>query len=105
MTAAPQLMATATASVLSSCYEDLRGTAVEADVEVRHGVGLALFIRSGMAAWMQACTSFAPAPRREPAPGQVECPSLNPDVRAEVAMVLAEMALSANTQVQGAEAC
>jgi Recombinase zinc beta ribbon domain len=59
VTAASQPIATATASVLLSCYDDLRGNAVEADVEAGHGVGLALFIRSGMASWMQACASFA----------------------------------------------
>jgi len=103
--AAPQLIATVTAPVLLSCYEDLRGAAVGTDVEAGHGVGLALFIKRGMASWMQTCASFAPAPRREPPSGQVERPSLHPDVRAEVAMVLAEMALSANIQIQGAEAC
>lgn len=105
MTAAPHLMAAATAPVLLSCYEDLRGAAVGADVEAGHGVGLTLFIKHGMASWMQTCASFAPSPRREPPTRQVERPSLHPDVRAEVAMVLAEMALSANTQAQGAEAC
>jgi hypothetical protein len=95
VTAAPQLIAATTPETLLACYEDLRETAVGHGVGVGRGVGLALFIRRGMAVWMQTCASLV-RPRGSTLE-QVVPPSLRP-LRGEVAMVLAEMALSAHTQ-------
>jgi len=57
-------------------------------------VGFALFLRSGMAAWIEACGAVAPLcppPRLPPAERDRLLPT---DVRGEVTMVLAAMALS-----------
>lgn len=87
----------AAGSLLSS-YEELRRVAVRRSDHSGRGAGFALFIRSGMAAWIEACAPLArpveASPRRESA----EQHHVPPDLHAEVAMVLAEMALSAHAQ-------
>ncbi len=87
---------------LSSSYEELRLIALGGQ---GRGVGLAFFIRGGMARWMDACIAmFAqPAPAPRPAGQLDEQPHLPAELRVEVAMVLAEMALSAHAQ--GATTC
>jgi hypothetical protein len=90
-------MAVATPEVLLSSYEDLRRTAVGSSEGLGCGAGLGLLVRSGMASWMHTCASFV-RPRESP-PRQTEQPGrLCSSLRNEVAMVLAEMALSADTQ-------
>ncbi|HUE66615.1 MAG TPA: hypothetical protein VMP38_00440 [Candidatus Acidoferrum sp.] len=100
MTPTVALVSTAVREALSSSYEDLRRVVIAGADRQGCGVGLALFTRSGMARWMDTCidmltrSAAAPAPRRH-----VEEPlHLDPDVRIEVAMVLAQMALSAHAQ-------
>jgi len=85
----------------SSGYEDLRRVALAgADPNgLGRGVGFALFIRSGMARWMDCCGDLlvpqVPAPPRRRVE---ERQQLDPDLRIEVAMVFAQMALSAHSQ-------
>jgi hypothetical protein len=79
---------------LTAGYEELRGAALGQAGGAGRGIGLALFVRSGMAAWMETCAALliprAPTVRRPVA----DPPGVPPDVRGEVALLLAEMALS-----------
>jgi hypothetical protein len=84
--------------VLLSSYEDLRRTAVGPADEASCGVGLGMFIRSGMASWLQTCATFMRPGKPPPLRLEQAQPTLAPDLRNEVAMVLAEMALSVETQ-------
>lgn len=77
-------------------YEELRRVALVANGPSQ-GVGLALLLRRGMAAWMEACLTAVPSPMPRPAPPQA-C-FLPADLRHEVATVLAAMALAG--QVEG----
>jgi hypothetical protein len=63
----------------------------------RAGTGFALFLRRGMAAWMEGCATaaFASATRHPPTRDERVVPS---DLRGEVAMVLASMALASRTE-------
>lgn len=78
-----------------SGYEELRRVATGQPPSAGRGVGFALFLRSGMAAWIEACEVVSPPspPLRLP-PGEPDR-LLPTDVRGEVTMVLAAMALSA----------
>lgn len=79
---------------LTAGYEELRGAALGQAGGAGRGIGLALFIRSGMAAWLATCAALL-IPREPPARRvAAEPPPVAPDVRVEVAMLLAEMALS-----------
>lgn len=86
---------------LLSGYEEIRSEALRR--AGCRGSGLALFVRRGMAAWLTACAPLArplEAPRRK----LTEEDRVPPDLRTEVAMVLAEMALTA-AHAQGASTC
>jgi hypothetical protein len=86
---------------LLSGYEEIRSQALRSGSSGR-GHGLALFVRRGMAAWLTACaplTRPTEAPRGMPADSRVP-----PDLRNEVATVLAEMALTA-IHTQGGSTC
>ncbi|MGB8296605.1 MAG: hypothetical protein WCG85_14350 [Polyangia bacterium] len=97
MTTSSQGVAAANSEVLSSSYEELRRTAVDPSEGTGRSVGLGLFMRSGMAAWMQTCASLVRP--RESTPRPAEQPgTLCSGLRNAVAMVLAEMALSTDTQ-------
>lgn len=103
MTPAPTIVAVEIREALSSSYEELRHIALAGTGVRARGIGLALLIRSGMARWMEACVTALARPTLAVLQ-QIETPPLLPaDVRVEVAMVLAQMALS--TQSQGATAC
>ena len=100
MTADTQL--TADSAALLSSYEQIRGEALRRAGGSSRGSGLALFVRRGMAAWLTACAPLVrplEVPRRKPTEGRVP-----PDLRTEVAMILAEMALTA-VHAQGALTC
>jgi len=83
---------------LVSNYEELRRFAINRGDGAGRGVGLTLFIRSGMAAWMSACAPLAPRPDASPPSQTAEQARVPADLRVEVAMVLAEMAFSAHVQ-------
>jgi len=91
-------------AVLVSSYEELRDRARRHVGGSGAGTGLAVFARRGMAAWLAACAplsrSLANKVHREPA-SQNAVPA---DLRTEVAMVLAEMALTV-VFPQGASRC
>jgi hypothetical protein len=78
-------------------YEDLRRAALEADGRVWRVPGVAVMLRAGLAAWMQACrTVVGLAPIVPPAGAPVG--GLPGTVRTEVTVLLAQMALSAATE-------
>ena len=104
MTLRVAMVAVTVRDALSSGYEDLRGGALSGDDRRGRGVGFALFVRSGMARWMDTCIDLLTRPAAASPPQRhLEERHLGPDVRIEVAMVLAQMALSAHAQ--GATTC
>jgi hypothetical protein len=94
MSAAPEEIVPASGDALVSEYEALRGVALGGLRGPSQGVGFALLLRRGMAVWMDACTKAAASSSRlRPLSRQEQC-LLPPDLRGEVAMVLATMALA-----------
>jgi hypothetical protein len=89
------------ARTLVTSYEEVRAEALFGGSLTGRGRGLALFLRCGMGAWLKAC---APMARRLDRPQEVSEDRLPPDLRTEIAMVLAEMALKA-APVQGGIPC
>jgi hypothetical protein len=84
----------ANSSVLLSGYEELRDEALRRAGGPGRGSGLALFIRRGMAAWLAA---YAPLARSIESHNRLPVAQdrVPPNLRTEVTMVLAEMALAA----------
>jgi hypothetical protein len=87
-----ETVATASAEMLTSEYEELRRVALGGSDGLRGGIGFALLLRRGMAAWMDACLTAALPSRPRSVPRQDFC-AVAPDLRGEVAQVLATMAL------------
>ena len=84
--------------VLVAGYEDLRRAALRRTAASGRGIGLSLFVRSGMAAWMEACAAL-PRPTAATFVRPTAPAPLVPDAfRVEVAMLLAGMALSVHAQ-------
>jgi hypothetical protein len=81
-------------------YEELRGQALGQSVGGGPGLGLALFIRRGMAAWMGAWSNCTPQIDRRSAPDPPADRAFPMDVRSQVARVLVEMVM--NTLPMGA---
>ena len=81
-----------------SAYEDLRQLA--ADGSSSGGLGMALFLGQGMVAWMRACSWASSATpdnlRRFPT---IAAPLPN-DLRGEVVLVLAAMALNQAPEIR-----
>ena len=94
MTTTPQPVGAGTREALAAGYEELRRAALDRAASSGRGIGFRLFIRSGMAARMEACAALL-GPRDATARGPAaEPPHVPLDVRVEVAMLLAEMALA-----------
>lgn len=101
MMSAASVPSVAAREALSSSYEELRLIALGGQ---GRGVGLAFFIRCGMARWIDTCIAMLTQPAPAPRPTHPdEQPHVPADLCVEVAMVLAEMALSAHAQ--GATTC
>ena len=82
-----------------TAYEELRRAALEeADGRARRAPGLALLLRAGIAAWMQACRSVA-GPVLSAPPSSAAPRALPGAVRAEVTVLLTEMALAAAAEI------
>jgi hypothetical protein len=67
-------------------YEQLRRSSIGS-------VGLTLFLRQGMAAWMQACASGALSPARDSVPPANAANPWPADVRSQAAVILAGIIL------------
>ena len=76
-------------------YEELRRAALG---HSGRGAGFALFLRSGMAAWIETCAALPGPPQATPRSPAAEPRFVPQDLRVEVATLLAEMALSAHPQ-------
>lgn len=96
MTSVPNSVMAGAQDALVAGYEHLRRSALGRLTGSGREVGWGLFIRSGMAAWMERCAALI-----RPAETVARRPDMGPstfvpqDFRVEVAMLLAEMALSA----------
>jgi hypothetical protein len=88
--------ATASAEMLTSEYEELRRVALAGLDGLQRGIGFALLLRRGVAAWMDACLTAALPSRPQPVPRD-SC-AVPPDLRGEVAQVLAAMALGSRIE-------
>jgi hypothetical protein len=78
---------------LTEQYEQLRREATSCSEHTAQGLGLALFLRRGMASWMQAwsqCTDSA-APNAHPRPATPTAVPL--DLRTQIATLLAGIIL------------
>jgi hypothetical protein len=79
------------ATDLAAHYEQLRSEALSCSAG--HGLGLVLFLREGMLAWMRAWCRCAQSPNPEPPPASCRDEILPPEVRNEITTVLAAMIL------------
>jgi hypothetical protein len=89
--------AAAPAETLTSEYEELRRVALGESGGLHGGVGFALLLRRGMAAWMDACLKAALPSRAQSVPRRDSC-AVPPELRGEVAQVLAAMALGSRIE-------
>lgn len=83
-------------------YEALRRQALEAPVSARGGLGLALFLSRGMAAWWTALSALAPRPPEPCLPGAERSAAARLPVsqRAELVAVLAGMVMGCSEEVR-----
>lgn len=94
----PTVVVTHTREMLRSSYEDLRRLALT-DGGSHRGAGFALFVRSGMGSWMETCAELPAMPVVAPVAAPTrQAPSVPNEIRFEIALVLAQMALSAHSQ-------
>jgi len=98
MTFVPDSIATGARETLVANYEDLRHSALGRVSGTNRGIGFALFVRSGMAAWMATCTTLLRPPKATIRRSLSEQSLVPQDFRVEVATLLAEMALAAHAQ-------
>jgi hypothetical protein len=73
-------------------YEQLRGSAL--GKSEGRGIGLALFLRHGMAAWVHACSCGTPPPANDTVPPTATISSLSADVRSQATVILASIILN-----------
>jgi hypothetical protein len=97
VTAPPTAGVVGVRDALTAGYEELRRAALVRAPGSVGGIGFALFIRSGMAAWMETCAALLSAREPQARPAAAP-PPIGADVRVEVAMLLAEMALAVHGQ-------
>jgi hypothetical protein len=83
---------------LVSEYEELRRVALGALRSPSQSVGFALLLRRGMAVWMDACTKAAASSSRLRPVSKQEDRLLPTDLRGEVALLLAAMALACSSE-------
>jgi len=72
-------------------YEDLRALALKG---MGRGLGLALFLRQGMKAWIEACSQWSPQVSRETTSNLSQDYELPLDSRDQLVVILAGMALN-----------
>jgi hypothetical protein len=82
---------------LAAHYERLRREAIRASTHGKEGLGLALFLRRGMAAWIEAwsqCITVEKDARSRSVSNEV----LPSEVRSQIATLLAGMILNLQTE-------
>jgi hypothetical protein len=72
-------------------YEQLRRDALSQQSECVAGLGLALFLRQGMVAWMRGCADYVYRLEAQPPPSFTPSAPLPLEVRAQLAVILAGM--------------
>ena len=89
--------ATAAPMRLIAQYEELRAQAVAGSAAVATPLGLAVFLRRGLAAWLAICTQLTPPAARTNRPVEASGPPavLPTGLQAQAVRVLASMALAA----------
>ncbi len=92
MTDSTPITTQTSASEHSACYEALRRHALEPHCAGASRDALAVLLRHGVAAWMQACSKLPPPAVRTAQDGRERAP-LPEGTSAEVVRVLAAMAL------------
>lgn len=80
---------------LVECYEELRQDVIRGARGC--SLGLALFLREGMAAWMRACSTWMPKPAPLPPPRAGS--TLPSGLHGPMAALLADMALATAREV------
>jgi hypothetical protein len=88
---------TAEPETLTSAYEDLRRQAAE--YSRSGGLGMAIFLDQGMAAWMLACCWVASTNPDNSRRCPTTAPPLSNELRGEIVLVLAAMALKQAPEV------
>lgn len=83
---------------LIAYYERLRQQVVHDSASGREGLGLALFLQRGMAAWIAAWSQCAGAFQKDTCPGPPPVETLPSNVRSQIASLLAGIIL--NRQVE-----
>jgi hypothetical protein len=81
-------------------YEGLRAQVLSQSAELSRGLGIVLLMRQGLLAWMKAwshCTPPVGRPTQDPSPTEKVIPL---DLRANLALILAEMALGHYQEVE-----
>ncbi len=96
MTSVPDSIVAGAKEALVAGYEQLRRSALGRVSGAGRGVGFALLVRGGMATWMETCAALPRTPEAAARRPLAEQPLVPQDFRAEVANLLAEMALSAH---------
>jgi len=81
---------------LATCYEELRAQALAA---TGRGLGLTLFLREGMSAWMRACAENIRQAQRNVVNRVVTVNREEVTVPAEFTMLLAGLALDVSKEV------
>lgn len=81
-----------TAQDWTARYEQLRSAALNPGTGVSSGIGLAVFLRHGLRAWMRACGSVL-TPSVHPVAQPTPVSSLSFDVRTQTVLILAGMLL------------
>ncbi len=81
-----------------SRYEELRKVALEGLGATSVGLGAAVLVRRGMAAWMHALADCCHLDTEPVEPRLVQQDLICPEVAPEVVLVLAEMSLQANME-------
>jgi hypothetical protein len=88
---------TAEPETLTSAYEDLRRQAAE--YSRSGGLGMAIFLDQGMVAWMLACSWVASTNPNNSRRCPTTAPPLSNELRGEIVLVLAAMALKQAPEV------
>jgi len=105
VTLTPHAVEAGAPEALTAGYEELRRAALGGAPSAGRGIGLALFLRSGMAAWVETCAALVPRHAEASPRAAAATPPLVPlDLRLEVVTLVAEMALAVHTH-DGRQSC
>jgi hypothetical protein len=79
---------------LTRHYESLRQTAVDQALRRDSGLGLALFLRAGLTAWMQTCGKLSPPSASTTLPANTREPDLDVRLSRDLVNILVTMVLN-----------